>query len=77
MTITRHDWRLHGDLLEWLATEFPGLSNPQFEAGYRLLASPDITDEAAELVVVMLRGCAEAAAKAGARNRAGQTTGRR
>jgi hypothetical protein len=57
MTITRHDWRINGDLLEWLATEFPGLSKAEFEAGYRLLASPDITDEAAELVAVMLRGC--------------------
>jgi len=57
MTITRRDWRINGDLLEWIATEFPGLSNAQFEAGYRLLASPDITDEAAEQVAVMLRGC--------------------
>jgi hypothetical protein len=38
MTITRHDWRINGDLLEWLATEFPSLSRAQFEAGYRLLA---------------------------------------
>jgi hypothetical protein len=67
MTITRHDWRINGDLLEWIATEFPGLGQAQFEAGFRLLASPDITDEAAEQVVVMLRGCTDAAAKAGAR----------
>jgi hypothetical protein len=61
MAITRADWRINGDLLEWIATEFPGLSNAQFEAGYRLLANPDITDEAAEQVEVMLRGCSEAA----------------
>jgi hypothetical protein len=48
-------------LLEWIATTFPGLSRAQFEAGYRLLANPDITDEAAEQVEVMLRGCSEAA----------------
>ncbi len=57
MTITRHDWRINGDLLEWLATEFPGLGRAQFEAGYRLLADPGISDQAAEQVVVMLRGC--------------------
>jgi hypothetical protein len=67
MTITRHDWRINGALLEWLATTFPGLANAQFEAAYRLLASLDVTDEAAGQVVVMLRGCAKAAAKAGAR----------
>ena len=77
MAITRHDWRINGDLLEWIATEFPGLSNAQFEACYRLLASTDITDEVAEQVELLLRGCAEVAAKAGAGNRAGQTTGRR
>jgi hypothetical protein len=77
MAITRHDWRIHGDLLEWIATEYPGLSRAQFEAAYRLLANPDITDEAAEQVVVMLRGCSEVAAKAGAGDRAGQTTERR
>jgi hypothetical protein len=48
VAITRMDWRLHGDLLEWIATTFPGLSNAQFEAGYRLLANPSVTDEAAE-----------------------------
>jgi hypothetical protein len=48
-------------LLEWIATTFPGLSRAQFEAGYRLLANPDITDEAAEQVEVMLRGRSEAA----------------
>ena len=77
MTITRLAWRVHGDLLEWIATEFSGLSNAQFEAGYRLLASPDISDEAADQVMVMLRGCTDAAAKAGSGNGAGQTTGRR
>jgi hypothetical protein len=44
MVISRTDWRLHGDLLEWLATEFPGLSRAQFEAAYRLLATPNVTD---------------------------------
>jgi len=67
MTITRHDWRINGDLLEWIATEFPGLSNPQFEAGFKLLEDPNITDQAAEQVELLLRGCAEVAAKAGAR----------
>jgi hypothetical protein len=61
MVINRTDWRLHGDLLEWIATEYPGLSRAQFEAAYRLLANPNITDEAAEQVEVMLRGCSEAA----------------
>jgi len=57
MSITRHDWRVNGDLLAWIATEFPGLSRPQFEAAYRLLANPNVTDEAAERVEVLLRGC--------------------
>jgi hypothetical protein len=57
ITITRADWRRDGDLIAWVVREFPGLSNAQVE----------ITDEAAEQVVVMLRGCAEVAAKAGAR----------
>ena len=30
--ITRHDWRTNGDLLEWIAATFPGLTNAQFEA---------------------------------------------
>jgi hypothetical protein len=67
MTITRLDWRQHGDLLEWIATEFPSLSNEQYEAGYAFLADPNITDEVAEQVELLLRGCAEVAAKAGAR----------
>jgi hypothetical protein len=68
MTITRADWRRDGDLIAWVVREFPGLSNAQVEAGYRLLADPDITDEAAEQVELLLRGCTEAAAKAGAGN---------
>ena len=56
MVITRHDWRVNGDLLEWIATEFPGLSNAQFEAGYRLLANPDINPDEAEPVEMLLRG---------------------
>ena len=63
MVITRHDWRINGNLLEYLALEYPGLSNAQFEAGYRLLAAPDISDVAAEQVAVMLRGCSVAAAR--------------
>jgi len=63
MVITRHDWRINGNLLEYLALEYPGLSNAQFEAAYRLLADPDISDEAAEQVAVMLRGCSVAAAR--------------
>ncbi len=63
MVIDRYAWHVHGDLLQWLATEFPGLSNAQFEAGYRLLAAPDISDVAAEQVAVMLRGCSVAAAR--------------
>ena len=63
MVITRHDWRINGDLLECLALEYPGLSNAQFEAGYRLLADPAVTDAAAEQVAVMLRGCSVAAAR--------------
>ncbi len=62
MVITRMDWRLSGALLAWLATEFPGLPPQEFEAGYRLLADPNVSDAAAEQVVVMLRGCSEAAA---------------
>jgi hypothetical protein len=60
MTITRHDWRINGDLLEWIGTEYPGLSRAQFEAAYRLLTQPDVTDEEAERVEVLLRGCIRA-----------------
>ncbi len=63
MVIDRYAWRINGDLLEWIATEYPGLSNAQFEAGYRLLADPNVSDAAAEQVVVMLRGCSVAAAR--------------
>ena len=63
MVIDRYAWHVHGDLLQWLATEFPGLSNAQFEAGYRLLADPAVTVAAAEQVAVMLRGCSVAAAR--------------
>jgi len=57
MTITRRDWRINGDLLEWIATTFPGLTNAQFEAGFRLLANPNISDVEAERAEVLLRGC--------------------
>jgi hypothetical protein len=62
VVIDRYAWHVHGDLLQWLATEFPGLSNAQFEAGYRLLADPNVSDAAAEQVEVMLAGCVVAAA---------------
>lgn len=57
MTITRRDWRINGDLLEWIATTFPGLTNTQFEAGYALLADADDTVEVVGLVEVLLAGC--------------------
>lgn len=56
MVITRDDWTRHGDLLSWIALEFPGLNREHFEAGFRLLSPPDLSDEAAEDVLVMLRG---------------------
>jgi hypothetical protein len=60
VVITRADWRINGDLLSWIATTYPGLTNAQFEAGYRLLAAPGLSDAAAESVEVMLAGCVEA-----------------
>jgi hypothetical protein len=57
MVVNRTDWRLHGDLLEWIATTFPGLTNAQFEAGYRLLANPNISDGEARRVEMLMRGC--------------------
>jgi hypothetical protein len=38
------DWRLNGDLLSWIASEYPGLPLEQFEAAYWLLAHPDLSD---------------------------------
>jgi hypothetical protein len=57
MVITRSEWRINGDLLEWIATEYPGLTAAQIEAGYRLLADPDITDEVGDAVELLLAGC--------------------
>ncbi len=62
MVVTRYAWRVHGDLLEWIAAEYPGLTAAQFEAGYRLLADPNVTDEVGDKVELLLRGCTEAAA---------------
>jgi hypothetical protein len=64
MVITRHDWRINGDLLAWLATSYPGLTAEQYEAGYRLLADPNLSDEAGAAVEVqeLLAGCAAASA---------------
>jgi len=50
MVITRLDWRLNGDLLGWLASEYPGLPAAAFEAAYRVLADPDLRDAAGEAV---------------------------
>jgi hypothetical protein len=57
MVITRSDWRRDGDLLQWIALEFPGLTREQFEAAYRLLAVPDLSDEEAEPILFLMRGC--------------------
>jgi len=45
MMITRLDWRLNGDLLGWLASEYPGLPAAAFGAAYRVLADPDLRDQ--------------------------------
>ncbi len=43
MVITRYDWRINGDLLSWIAAEFPGLTREEFEAAFRLLADPELS----------------------------------
>ena len=58
MVITRMDWRLHGDLLEYLALKYPGRSAAAYEAAFRLLAhDPDMGDEAGDRVELLLAGC--------------------
>jgi hypothetical protein len=54
MVISRIDWKLHGDLLAWIATEYPGLPPEAFEAAYRLLSDPDLSERAGEDVERML-----------------------
>ena len=60
MVITRADWRTNGDLLAWIATEYPGLCPQEFEVAYGMLADPDMTDDQAEAVCELLRGCVAA-----------------
>jgi|SRR5215203_4871750 len=57
MVITRHDWRTNGDLLEWLATEYPGLPPEGYEAAYRLLSDPDLSDEVGQATEELLQLC--------------------
>lgn len=54
MVITRSDWRINGELLQWIATEYPGLPPEAFEAAYRLLSDPDLSEQAGEDVERML-----------------------
>jgi hypothetical protein len=58
MTLTRADWRKGGDLIEWIVRTYPGLSNAEVEAGYRLLADPGISESAGDAVEMLLEGCA-------------------
>ena len=58
MVIDRLTWRIHEDLLCWLAGRYPGLTPDQYEAGFRLLAHPDLSEEASNAVEVLLAGCA-------------------
>ena len=59
MVITRLDWRINGDLLQWIGLHYPGLTNEQYEAGYRLLSDPDVSDAEADAVCELLRGCSK------------------
>ena len=59
MVVTTDDWTRHGDLLAWIATEYPGLPPEGYEAAYRLLASPDVSDEAGRAVEELLRLCSD------------------
>jgi hypothetical protein len=63
VVITRLDWRINGDLLQWICLRYPGLTDAQYEAGYRLLADPDVTDVQADAVCELLRGCCQNAAR--------------
>jgi hypothetical protein len=64
MVITSRDWRINGALLQWLAESHPGLPAAAFEAAYRLLSDPDVTEEEAAAVEVLLSGCQDAASGA-------------
>jgi hypothetical protein len=58
MVITRMDWRLHGDLLEYLALEYPGRPAAAYEAAFRLLThDPNMSDEVGDAVELLLAGC--------------------
>jgi hypothetical protein len=57
VVIDRLTWRLHGDLLAWLVTTYPGLSAAEYEAGFRLLVRPGATEAAGDAVEVLLSGC--------------------
>jgi hypothetical protein len=57
MTITRLDWRLYGDLIEYLIKRYPGCTHAQYEAALRLITSLGATDEVADQVEVLLDGC--------------------
>jgi len=63
MVIDRLTWRIHEDLLCWIAAEYPGLTAEQYEAAFRLLAHPDTSEAASQAVEELLRGCIEAAAR--------------
>jgi hypothetical protein len=58
VVIDRLEWRLNQDLLCYLAEQFPGLAPEHLEAGFRLLAHPDLSEEASNAVEVLLAGCA-------------------
>ena len=58
MVIDRLEWRLNQDLLCYLAEQYPGLTPERFEAGFRLLADPNLPDELADQVELLLAGCA-------------------
>ena len=57
MVITRYDWRVNGDLLEYLMLAYPGRTNAQYEAAYRLITLPGAPEEAADLAEELLAGC--------------------
>ncbi len=58
MVITRHDWRINGDLLEYLILTYPGRPAAAYEAAFRLLThDPDTSDEVGDAVELLLAGC--------------------
>jgi len=60
MVIDRLTWRIHEELLCWLAEQYPGLTPDQYEAGFRLLTHPDLSEKGSRSVEVLLEGCAAA-----------------